>query len=97
MLVLMPGTARSYRSEVRVLTGKTGSEDTVLEVNRPHQVNGWKLYQMGYDEAAGKWSKLSLVEGVRDPWLPAVYTGFFMILAGNLLFFWKGMKKTRVL
>ncbi|HED31817.1 MAG TPA: cytochrome c biogenesis protein [Prosthecochloris aestuarii] len=97
LLVLMPGTARSYRSEVRVLTGKTGSEDTVLEVNRPHQVNGWKLYQMGYDEAAGKWSKLSLVEGVRDPWLPAVYTGFFMILAGNLLFFWKGMKKTRVL
>lgn len=97
VLVLIPGSASSYRSEVSIRGRDAGTVDTVLEVNRPVSVNGWKLYQMGYDEQAGRWSRLSLVEGVRDPWLPAVYTGFFMILAGNALFFWKGMKKSRVL
>jgi hypothetical protein len=48
---------------------------------------------MGYDEKAGRWSTMSLVEAVNDPWLPAVYCGFFMIMAGNLLYFWKGVKK----
>ena len=56
-------------------------------------MQGWKLYQAGYDESAGRWSTLSLVEAVRDPWLPSVYVGFFMIMAGNVLFFWKGVKK----
>jgi hypothetical protein len=49
---------------------------------------------MGYDEKAGRWSKLSLIEGIRDPWLPAVYLGFFMIMAGNIMFFWNGIKRT---
>ena len=52
---------------------------------------------MGYDEKSGKWSELSLVEGVRDPWLPVVYVGFFMILAGNTLFFWKGIRKKQLI
>ncbi len=98
LIVLVPGSPKKYRSSVIVRRGAE-SEGTpaVLEVNRPVDVMGWKLYQMGYDEKAGRWSTLSLVEGVRDPWLPFVYIGFFMILAGNALFFWKGMKKTRVL
>ncbi|ACF46857.1 conserved hypothetical protein [Prosthecochloris aestuarii DSM 271] len=97
LLVLIPGSAKKYRSEVMIRDERDNPHQVLLEVNRPVSINGWKLYQMGYDVEAGRWSKLSLVEGVRDPWLPAVYTGFFMILIGNVLFFWKGMKKTRVL
>ncbi len=97
LLVLIPGSAKKFSSEVMIRGSGNDSREVMLEVNRPVSISGWKLYQMGYDVDAGRWSKLSLVEGVRDPWLPAVYAGFFMILAGNVLFFWKGMKKTRVL
>ncbi len=94
LLVMIPGTPKKFRSEVTVRNGESGDgRNIALEVNKPVSVKGWKLYQMGYDEKSGKWSELSLVEGVRDPWLPAVYVGFFMILAGNTLFFWKGIRK----
>ncbi len=98
LIVLIPGAPKKFRS--RITIRRDGGErevSEILEVNKPVEANGWKLYQMGYDEQAGRWSSLSLVEGVRDPWLPAVYTGFFMILAGNAMFFWKGMKKSRTL
>ncbi len=94
LLVLLPGSPKKFRSEVTIRTSE--GEDVlqrVLEVNKPVSVMGWKLYQMGYDEKSGKWSTLSLVEGVKDPWLPAVYAGFFMIMAGNAIFFWKGIRK----
>ncbi len=96
LLVLVPGSPKKFRSAVTVTNGgvKNGLS-TVLEVNKPVSVQGWKLYQMGYDEKSGRWSELSIVEGVRDPWLPAVYLGFFMIMAGNTLFFWKGIRKSR--
>ncbi|MCF8382509.1 MAG: cytochrome c biogenesis protein ResB [Chlorobium sp.] len=91
-LVMFPGTPKVFRSGV-VLSGSRGNKPAVLEVNKPVEYDGWKLYQMGYDEKAGRWSQLSLIEAVRDPWLPVVYCGFFMIMAGNAMFFWKGMKR----
>lgn len=94
LIVLVPGSPKKYRSEVTIRSGKGDKgQSEVLEVNKPVSVNGWKLYQMGYDEKSGRWSQLSLVEGVKDPWLPAVYLGFFMIMAGNAIFFWRGIKK----
>lgn len=94
LLVMIPGTPKKFRSEVTIRSGEEGEDrNAALEVNKPVTVNGWKLYQASYDEQAGKWSELSYVEGVRDPWLPVVYLGFFMILAGNTLFFWKGIRK----
>lgn len=90
-LVMFPGTPKAFRSGV-VLSGGQGRKTALLEVNKPVEYDGWKLYQMGYDEKAGRWSQLSLIEAVRDPWLPVVYCGFFMIMAGNAMFFWKGMK-----
>lgn len=96
-LVMFPGTPRVFRSGV-VLKGSGGSSTAAeLEVNKPVSFEGWKLYQMGYDEKAGRWSELSLIEAVRDPWLPVVYFGFFMIMVGNALFFWKGMKQGEIL
>lgn len=92
-IVMADGAPKAFRSEV-MLTGPGGEKRMeTLEVNKPVDMQGWKLYQAGYDESAGRWSTLSLVEAVRDPWLPAVYVGFFMIMAGNVLFFWKGVKK----
>ena len=61
--------------------------DRTIEVNHPLDVNGWKIYQTGYEEQLGAASRYSIFEVVRDPWLPLVYLGIFMMLAGALSLF----------
>lgn len=72
----------SFSSDVTVHT-KSGKavRDTIL-VNKPLAVHGWKIYQYSYDEEKGSMSDISVFELVRDPWLPYVYCGIFMMLAG---------------
>ena len=48
------------------------------------------IYQQSYDETMGKWSKLSVINAVRDPWLPVVYFGIFLLIAGAVYLFWIG-------
>ena len=93
-LVLLTGTPKKFSSEVLFVDKNGDKKIATLEVNKPFEFAGWKIYQAGYDEKAGKWSTLSVAEGVRDPWLPVVYIGFYLIMAGNLMFFWQGMKKS---
>jgi hypothetical protein len=95
-LGIRPGSPKAFRSAVTVTDEGGHQKAATLEVNHPVDFNDWKLYQMGYDEKAGRWSQLSLIEVIRDPWLPAVYLGLFMIMAGNILFFWNGIKHSEV-
>ena len=53
-------------------------------MNKPLSIAGWKIYQLSYDETKGKWSRMSVFELVRDPWLPIVYTGILMMIAGAI-------------
>lgn len=62
-------------------------KEVAIEVNKPLEFDGWKIYQLSYDEAKGRWSDISVLELVRDPWLPFVYAGIFMLLAGALIMF----------
>jgi hypothetical protein len=81
---------KKFQSKV-VIRSANGKTDTLmLEVNKPHTEKGWKLYQMSYDETMGKDSQISIIEAVRDPWLPVVYIGIFFLIAGSLYLFWKG-------
>ena len=89
-LGLTAPAAKRYRSAFRVYTPDQRVRDMVIEVNRPADINGWKVYQTGYDERLGRWSEWSVVEAVRDPWLPVVYLGVFMMFGGALLLFWTG-------
>ena len=76
--------ALSFLSDVTVYTkGGTTVRDTI-RVNKPLSVHGWKIYQYSYDEAKGGMSDISIFELVRDPWLPYVYCGIFMMLAGAI-------------
>ena len=93
-LGIRPGTPKAFRSTVTIHSQSGEQTKATLEVNHPVNFDGWKFYQMGYDQKAGRWSQVSVIEVIRDPWLPAVYLGFFMIMAGNLLFFWNGVKRT---
>jgi hypothetical protein len=90
LLVMTIPEPRKYNSTIELYSDK-GIHDTVnLMVNMPVKVKGWKLYQSGYNSQMGKWSDLSIVELVRDPWLPVVYTGIFILMAGALYMFWLG-------
>ncbi len=94
LLLMTAGSPKAFLSDVTVHDREGRQTKATLEVNHPITFMGWKLYQMGYDNQAGRWSKYSLIEVIHDPWLPAVYLGFFMIMAGNILFFWNGIKRT---
>lgn len=78
-----------YSSDIVIEEGEEQLPLT-LEVNKPYKYRGWKLYQLSYDERMGKWSMVSVIEAVRDPWLPVVYFGIFMLLAGAMYLFWIG-------
>ena len=69
------GSPRRFASDIQILT-KTGKNiQTTVEVNNPVEVDGWKIYQYGYDTQMGAMSQTSILELVSDPWLPLVYTG----------------------
>ena len=78
-----------------VLVRRKSGEDipAVIEVNKPLKVDGWKMYQYDYDSEAGSESTVSVLQLVRDPWLPLVFTGIFMMLVGALLLMVMGFKK----
>jgi hypothetical protein len=90
LLFLTEPEPRKFESLV-VLRSSGRIDDTIkLEVNKPYRFQGWKLYQTGYDTQMGKYSKLSVTEAVKDPWLPLVYAGILMLLGGAVYLFWLG-------
>lgn len=79
----------SYLSDVTVYTKSGISLRDTIRVNKPLSVRGWKIYQYSYNEAMGADSDISIFELVSDPWLPFVYAGIFMMLAGAVWLFVK--------
>ena len=79
------GAPKRFASEIQILTKSGKNIETIVEVNKPYEVDGWKIYQYGYDTQMGAQSQISILELVSDPWLPWVYTGFYMMLAGAAL------------
>ena len=87
------GSPKRFASEIQILTKSGKKIETIVDVNKPVDVEGWKIYQYGYDTQMGAMSQTSILELVRDPWLPAVYTGIYMMLAGAVCMFIFGNKK----
>ena len=87
------GSPKRFASEIQILTKSGKNIETVVDVNKPHEVDGWKIYQYGYDTQMGAQSQISILELVSDPWLPMVYTGIYMMLAGAVCMFVIGGRK----
>ena len=79
------GSPKRFASEIQILTKTKKNIETVVDVNKPYEVDGWKIYQYGYDTQRGADSQISILELVSDPWLPLVYTGIFTMLTGTVL------------
>ena len=73
---------RRYSADMAVTSRKGERVDKTIAVNEPLKIDGWKVYLVDYDNERGRWSKIAVFELVRDPWLPFVYIGIFMLLAG---------------
>lgn len=87
------GSPRRFASQIEILTQSGKKYQATVDVNKPAEVEGWKIYQYGYDTQAGAQSSISILELVSDPWLPYVYIGIFMLLGGGLLMFITGMRR----
>lgn len=83
---------KKFTSKVSILQKNGDRIETTIEVNKPFDFDGWKIYQLSYNEKMGKWSTTSVLELVKDPWLPYVYIGIFMMIAGAIYMFWVGNK-----
>ena len=90
------GSPKRFASEIQILTKSGKNIETIVDVNKPYEVEGWKIYQYGYDTQMGAQSQISILELVSDPWLPAVYTGIYMMLGGAVCMFVFGGRRRRV-
>ena len=87
------GSPKRFASAIKIVE-KSGREmEATIDVNKPIVVDGWKIYQYGYDTSMGAESKISILELVSDPWLPLVYAGIFMMLGGAVCMFVFGKKR----
>ncbi len=93
ILALTLPEVKKYRSQVIVSENNEVKDTVTIEVNKPFTIKGWKVYQLSYDENKGKWSTLSVLELVSDPWIKIVYIGIFLMLAGSVFLFWTGRQR----
>jgi hypothetical protein len=91
-LVMQPPEARKFSSMLEIHKNEINTDTIRIEVNNPFTLQGWKIYQAGFNDKMGKWSDISIIELVRDPWLPVVYSGILMLLSGAVYIFWTGRK-----
>ena len=92
--MMAPREAKEYTSEVTVTSGGKRA-DGIIEVNKPMRLDGWTIYQQGYDVSMGEWSDISILRAVRNPWLPVVLAGIFMMMGGAIASFLKASGKRK--
>lgn len=93
LLVMADPEPKRYSSDIKIYTPSGDIFEETVEVNKPATVNAWKIYQIDYNHDMGKWSDTSVLELVKDPWIPVVYFGIIMLIVGSLYIFWVGNKK----
>jgi hypothetical protein len=92
-IVMAEREPQRYLSKVEIMTENGKKVETEILVNKPCSMGGWKIYQLSYDSTRGKWSDISVLELVRDPWLPFVYEGIYLMIAGAVLLLFTAQRK----
>ena len=87
------GSPKRFASEIQILTKSGKNIQATVDVNKPIEVDGWKIYQYGYDTQMGAMSQTSILELVKDPWLPLVSAGIYMMLGGAMYMFILGRRQ----
>ena len=56
------GSPKRFASEIQIKTKSGENISTTVDVNKPAEVDGWKIYQYGYDTSMGAQSNTSVLE-----------------------------------
>lgn len=80
---------RQYTSQL-LLDGQAKS----VSVNNPLSHKGYTLYQESFDREEGRYTVLQVV---RDPWLPLIYLGMTLLAAGSILLLFSKWKSRYVI
>ena len=93
--VVMPRReVKKYLSELEIWEGEE-KHSFDIAVNQPASIGSWKIYQSGYDSSRGKFSKISILECVKDGGYVAVHIAMWTILLSGVLMFIVGTKKKK--
>jgi hypothetical protein len=79
---------KKYMSIIDIIDRDTVLHNIKILVNHPVKYKGYQIYQSGFDLKHG--AVISILEVVRDPWLPVVYLGLIMLTIGAFMLFWTG-------
>lgn len=93
LLGLQGLSPKRYRSELLIQEPGAPARAATLEVNHPLRVGDWELYQSSYQITRG--GRSTVIEAVRDPALPVVYTGFVCLLLGSFATCWFPRRRSR--
>lgn len=100
--VVMPEPyAKGYCSKVVISDMQGKSREYDIEVNHPARYGAWRVYQAGYDTSRGRWSTISVLECVKDPWYPLAAAALYGLLTAAAAMFLsaggysQGLKKRR--
>jgi len=74
-----------FASKVRIYTMKGKIADKTIEVNKPCSINGWRVYQNNWRYDYMNMQYISILQVVRDPWMPFVYLACALLTAGALI------------
>jgi hypothetical protein len=74
---------KKYISSLTIIAKDGNIKKIKIQVNKPFNYQGWKLYQVSYDTNSGKFSDYSIIQAVYDPWLKVTYTGIILLIAGS--------------
>jgi cytochrome c biogenesis protein ResB len=83
------GPVREYRSEVTIQEKGKPPRRENIRVNHPAVVQGYYIYQMSWGQTQdrmGRSVNYTVLQFIRDPGLPMVYTGFAVLFAGAFWF-----------
>ncbi len=77
-----PGAPKRFVADVTLLEKGGVHQTATIEVNRPVRKDGWALYVINYELSPEGATDQCVIEAVKDPWLPGVYAGVFLMLGG---------------
>jgi len=83
IIELMEPVVKKFQSNIDLMDENKSLKNLIIEVNKPFNYNGWKIYQSSYDKQLGRWSTTSVFQMVKDPWLAVVYVGIVMLMLGS--------------
>lgn len=91
-IVMLSPEPKRFFSEVTIYKKNGEIYDNVLEVNKPLNINGWQVYQKSYNKDLGRWSRLSVIEAIKDDNLFMVYLGCVFMILGSFSLIFKAKK-----